>query len=101
GLLVVLRDGALRPSGPEGPLVSWMTPEQERAVADFVASGGGLLALHNATGLYPEGGPYLRMVGGTYRGHGPLERFRVRVVDRSHPVTRGVSDYEVADEQHT
>jgi type 1 glutamine amidotransferase len=43
----------------------------------------------------------LKLVGGIYRGHGPLEKFRVRVLDRSHPVTRGVHDYEVADEQHT
>ena len=100
-LLVILRDGSTWPDGPEKPYRTWMTPEQEQAVADFVAAGGGLLALHNATGLYPEGGPYLRLLGGTYNGHGPLERFRVRVVDEAHPIARGVSEYEIADEQHT
>jgi type 1 glutamine amidotransferase len=40
-------------------------------------------------------------VGGTYTSHGPLERFRVSVLDRAHPITRGVNDFEVADEQHT
>ena len=78
-----------------------MTPDQERAIVDFVEGGGGLLALHNATGLYPEGGPYLNLLGGTYDGHGPLERFRVMVTDPLHPITRGVVEYEVADEQHT
>src|SRR5262249_158476 len=67
----------------------------------FVEGGGGLLNLHNAMGLYPEGGPYLKLVGGKYTGHGPLERFRVEVVDARHPVTRGVEDFSVADEQHT
>jgi type 1 glutamine amidotransferase/glyoxylase-like metal-dependent hydrolase (beta-lactamase superfamily II) len=100
-LLVILRDGNWWPDGPDKPGRGWMTAEQERAVADFVAAGGGFLALHNATGLYPENGPYLQLLGGTYQGHGPLERFRVRVVDAGHPITRGVSDYEVADEQHT
>ena len=33
--------------------------------------------------------------------HGPLERFRVEVVDSQHPVTRGVEAFFVADEQHT
>jgi type 1 glutamine amidotransferase len=78
-----------------------MTPDEERAVVDFVEAGGGFLPLHNATGLYPAGGPYLALLGGTYNGHGPLERFRVRVVDAGHPITRGVSEYEIADEQHT
>jgi type 1 glutamine amidotransferase len=100
-LMVILRDGAIWPSGRAQAAVTWMTPEQERAIVAFVEGGGGLLALHNATGLYPDGGPYLELLGGTYRGHGPLERFRVAVVDRDHPITRGVADFEVADEQHT
>jgi type 1 glutamine amidotransferase len=40
-------------------------------------------------------------VGGRYIGHGPLERFRVEIVDRGHPVTRGANDFVAADEQHT
>ena len=40
-------------------------------------------------------------MGGRYIGHGPLERFRVEVVDANHPITRGVEDFSVADEQHT
>ena len=78
-----------------------MTPAQQRAVAAFVEGGGGFLNLHNAMGLYPSRGPYLDLVGGRYIGHGPLERFRVEVVDRDHPVTRGVGAFFVADEQHT
>jgi len=99
-LLVILRDGASWPDGPENPSRGWMRPEVEAAIAAFVEKGGAFLALHNATGLYPDGGPYLKLLGGTYNGHGPLERFRVTVRDREHPITRGVEDYEVADEQH-
>jgi uncharacterized protein len=100
-LLVILRDGLQRPQlGDRGNFV-WMTPEQESAVASFVARGGGFLNLHNAMGLYPAGGQYLDLVGGRYIGHGPLERFRVEVVDPDHPVTRGVNSFFTADEQHT
>ena len=100
-LLVILRDGLQRPKpNPESNLV-WMTPEQEQAIVDFVERGGGFLNLHNSMGLYPDNGPYLKLVGGRYNGHGPLERFRVEVVDRQHPVTQGVEDFSVADEQHT
>lgn len=100
-LLVILRDGLIWPNGSDKPSTVWMTPDQERAVVRFVESGGGFLALHNATGLYTAGGPYLKLLGGTYNGHGPLERFRVHVTDPKHPVTRAITTYEVADEQHT
>jgi type 1 glutamine amidotransferase len=100
GLLVVLRDGLQRPqTGPKSEYV-WMTLEQERAVVDFVKGGGGVLCLHNALGLYPAGGSYLKLMGGRYTGHGPLERFRVEVKDQRHPITRGVRDFSTADEQH-
>lgn len=98
-LLVIFRDGHLQPD--DGPGEPWMTIEQQRAVSDFVSRGGGFLNLHNAMGLYPDKGPYLELVGGQYAGHGPLERFRVEVVDPDHPVTRGVTAFAVADEQHT
>ncbi len=101
-LLVILRDGLLRPrlgADRRGDF-TWMTLEQQRAVVDFVEQGGGLLNLHNSLGLYPPGGPYLDLVGGRYTTHGPLERFRVEVVDAGHPITRGVSAFVVADEQH-
>jgi len=100
-LLVILRDGLQRPkTGPKSDYI-WMTPEQERAVVEFVEGGGAFLNLHNSMGLYPDNGPYLNIVGGRYIGHGPLERFRVEVVDPNHPITRGVSDYSISDEQHT
>jgi type 1 glutamine amidotransferase len=100
-LLVILRDGLLRPGKEASTFFNWMTPEQERAVVSFVEAGGGFLNLHNAMGFYPEHGPYLELIGGRYIGHGPLERFRVEVADPDHPVTRGVSAFFVADEQHT
>jgi type 1 glutamine amidotransferase len=100
-LLVVLRDGLSRGErGNRSPFV-WMTSEQERAVVAFVDGGGGFLNLHNSMGLYPPDGPYLDLVGGRYIGHGPLERFRVEVIDPAHPVTRGIEPFFVADEQHT
>jgi hypothetical protein len=99
-LLVILRDGLQRPgTGPKSEFV-WMTPEQSQAVVRFVEEGGGFLNLHNAMGLYPPDGLYLKLVGGRYTGHGPLERFRVEVVDPNHPITRGVRPFSVADEQH-
>jgi type 1 glutamine amidotransferase len=100
-LLVMLRDGLQRPTSLPTSNFMWITPEQQAAIVQFVMAGGAFLNLHNSMGLYPENGDYLKLVGGRYIGHGPLERFRVEVVDANHPITRGVEDFWVADEQHT
>ncbi len=99
-LLVILRDGQIYP--PESARgVMWMTDDQQKAVVDFVQGGGAFLNLHNSMGLYPAGGPYLSIVGGHYIPHGPLERFTTEVVDHDHYITRGVTNFFCADEQHT
>jgi type 1 glutamine amidotransferase/glyoxylase-like metal-dependent hydrolase (beta-lactamase superfamily II) len=100
-LLVILRDGLMRPSDDPKSHSCWVTREHEQAVVDFVEQGGGFLNLHNALGLYPDDGPYLKLAAGRYIGHGPLERFRVSPVDSNHPITRGITPFTVADEQHT
>ena len=99
-IFCILRDGVHWPEGIDTHS-EWMTPAQEKAIVGFVANGGALLGLHNCLGLYPMGRPYLELLGGTYNGHGPLERFRVKVHDTDHPIARGVESFEVADEQHT
>jgi type 1 glutamine amidotransferase/glyoxylase-like metal-dependent hydrolase (beta-lactamase superfamily II) len=100
-LLVILRDGLMRPTEDPSRHYEWMTDSQQEAVDRFVRAGGGLLCLHNSLGLYPEHGAYLKLAGGRYLGHGPLERFRVEIVDPAHPITRGIEAFSVADEQHT
>ena len=113
-LLLILRDGRQVPRTDgrrdelreledplHGKIKTWMTLEQEQAVVAFVEQGGAFLNLHNSLGLYPPAGPYLKLVGGRYIGHGPFERFRIEVADRNHPITDGVSDFSTADEQHT
>ena len=99
-IFCILRDGVHWPKGIDEHSI-WMTPDQEEAIVGFVKNGGALMGLHNCPGLFPEGGPYLELLGGTYNGHGPLEQFRVKVHDTDHPIARGVESFEVADEQHT
>jgi len=107
-LLVVLRDGMIWPNPtkekPEGEAVWWMTDEQEKAIVDFVAKGGGYLALHNVTALRRIDAnvcAYRDMLGSSYAGHGAGdEKFAVRVAAPDHPVTAGVKDYTASDERH-
>jgi len=101
GLLIILRDGMNWPDGYDKPHMKWMTDEQQQAIWDFVHNGGGFLALHNSQGLYPPNGLYYKLFGGDYGGHPKPNVFTVRVEDKSHPVTAGVEDFEIFDEQHT
>lgn len=99
-MLVILRDGMEFPNGLSAGPVRWMQPAQEAAIEQFVLHGGAFLALHNAGWDYPWQGGYRRTLGGYYIGHPPIARFHVEVVNATHPVTAGVSSYEIEDEQH-
>ncbi len=125
-MLIVLRDGMLWPDGYpdessnagylEGgspPLASeppvpktqakpqyWITAEQGRAVKQFVERGGAALFFHNVTYISPHNADFRDVLGAVTEDHPPIRRFRVRVVNHDHPITRGVNDFVVTDEQH-
>lgn len=125
-LLVILRDGMTWPDGysdensnagyvatGKPPIVSdppvpktegkphyWITQAQGAAVKQFVEKGGGALFMHNVTYISPHNPDFRDVLGAVTEGHPPIRKFRVRVVNRDHPITRGVNDFVVTDEQH-
>jgi hypothetical protein len=117
-LLIMLRDGMVWPSGYEGtggrgPIVSeppmakfdttpvyWITTEQGKAVKEFVQNGGGALFYHNVTYISPHNEDFRDVLGAVTREHPPLRPFKVKIVNKEHPITRGVNDFVVTDEQH-
>lgn len=118
-LLVVLRDGMIWPHGylepddyayshllenlgdwPKEQPESWITRSQGAAIKDFVQSGGALYALHNSSHISLSSPDYREVMGGAYIDHPPLRPFKVKVVNPHHPITRGVQDFMVNDEQH-
>jgi type 1 glutamine amidotransferase len=123
-LLIILRDGMLWPSGylqgppgspntPPASIVSepplpkiepeplyWITAEQGKAVKAFVSGGGSALFYHNVTYISPHNDDFRDVLGAVTEEHPPLRPFKVKVVNRDHPITRGVNDFVVTDEQH-
>ena len=119
-LLIMLRDGMLWPNGYPGaggrgapatvsdpPLpkmeekeVYWITPEQGKAVKEFVQAGGGALFYHNTTYISPHDEDFRDVLGAVTQQHPPLRPFKVKIVNHDHPITRGVNDFVVTDEQH-
>jgi hypothetical protein len=125
-ILIILRDGINWPNGHGNPTsnagwwsqgqheilseppvpelnaqsVPWMTPEMGRAVRQFVEEGGGALFMHNVTNVSVYNDDFREVMGGVYQGHPNIRPYRVRIVNRDHPITRGVNDFLVTDEQH-
>jgi type 1 glutamine amidotransferase len=114
-LFVSLRDNMIWPGGYGADHVSglenpgefprekeeyWITEEQGKAVKDFVAAGNGFYSLHNNAFVSRSSKDYREVQGGCALSHPPLRPFKVRIVNKDHPVTQGVEDFMVTDEQH-
>jgi type 1 glutamine amidotransferase len=125
-LLIVLRDGMIWPDGypdentnaawvatgkpklvsdPPVPATSaksqfWIKPEQGKAVRQFVDKGGAALFLHNVTHVGLTDPDFRHVLGAAYAGHPPIRTFKVKVKNPDHPITKGVRDFIVTDEQH-
>ena len=126
-LLIMLRDGMIWPDGyggnestnagwvatgrpelvsdPPLPKIparseSWIKPEQGKAVRSFVDAGGAALFLHNTTHVGLSDPDFRDVLGAAYTGHPPIRTFKVKVTNPDHPITKGVHDFVVTDEQH-
>lgn len=89
-----------RPDFPEPKAQSWLREEQAVALKEFVTTGNGFYSLHNNSHVSLSSKTYRDVMGGAYIGHPPLRPFKVRVVNSDHPITRGIQDFFVNDEQH-
>jgi hypothetical protein len=118
-LLLVLRDGMIWPDGYLGPDAyayeqgfenkagfpaakpqSWITEAQGAAIKEFVMAGNGLYAVHNSSHISLSSREYRETVGGAYIGHPTLRPFQVRITNHEHPITSGIQNFMVTDEQH-
>ena len=126
-LLIILRDGMSWPNGYGGsessnaawngskpelvadpPLPEptraesefWMKPDQGKAVRDFVENGGSALFLHNVTHVGLTDPNFRDVMGAGYAGHPPIRPYTAKITNRDHPITKGVNDFMVTDEQH-
>jgi type 1 glutamine amidotransferase len=119
-LFLCLRDGMIWPEGYLGPDAYtayeaglenpsdfpapksefWIKEEQAAALKEFVNAGGGFYSLHNNSHVSVTSKTYREVQGGAYIGHPTLRPFKVRVLNSKHPITQGIGDFMVNDEQH-
>lgn len=82
---------------------------QQQALAEAVRAGKGLVGVHGANilgrqgdGLDPADRPYFELLGNRYLSHGPGHhegRHTIEIV-ADHPITAGLSDFELFDEYY-
>ncbi len=80
--------------------VMWMQPEQGRAVKEFVENGGAAFFYHNNSHVSLASQDYRDVEGAIYTGHPAIRPFKVQITNHDHPITRGVGDFIITDEQH-
>lgn len=95
-LVILSKEGNSAAGKPE----KWLDLAGEKAIADYVESGGRLLGLHGGLCTYHEGGPLRSLMKGHFVHHPPDCDVTVYPVDGDHPVCTGVEEFTVYDEQY-
>lgn len=76
-----------------------ITPEQEKALLDFVAGGKAFLPIHAASFCFQNSPAYIALVGAQFQRHGTGE-FTAEIVKPDHPVMKGLEPFAVWDETY-
>ncbi len=76
-----------------------LSAEREDALLDYVAGGGGLVAVHCASAMFGDSDAYISLVGGAFKSHG-ADSFRTEIIRPDHPAIRGVPNFASWDETY-
>jgi type 1 glutamine amidotransferase len=76
-----------------------IAPDQEKALLDYVASGGGFVPLHCASYCFRNSDAYVKLVGAQFQRHGTGE-FDTKVVAADHPIMKGLEPFRTWDETY-
>ena len=78
--------------------VGELTDAQENGLLTFIERGGGFFGLHTAAASFHDAKGYHEMLNSFLLGHSKYMDFEVNIIDSSHEITRGLSDFAVTDE---
>jgi putative membrane-bound dehydrogenase-like protein len=76
-----------------------ITPEQEKALLEYVESGKGFIPVHCASYCFLNSPKYVDLVGAQFKSHG-TGTFRTTVADADHPIMKGYKPFESWDETY-
>jgi hypothetical protein len=89
-------------SGPTDDGGEWFRGKPATSIGDLGSTKQGILVLHHAILAYRDSPLWASVVGIPDRSftYHPGEKIAVRVSDRGHPITRGLTDWEMTDETY-
>src|SRR5579864_8621038 len=76
-----------------------ISPEQEKALLDYVASGKGFVPLHCASYCFLNSPKYIALVGAQFQRHG-TGVFRTKIAQPDDPIMKGFGGFESWDETY-
>jgi len=95
-------------------MINRITETQQADLVEMLQQGKGVVALHHTLAAHQGWDEYRKIIGGKYyttprrKADGTTEpprstyrhdvRFRVKVVDKEHPITKGIGDFDIFDE---
>jgi len=82
--------------------VAELSGQAQGNLLNFVKDGKGFFVQHLATASFPKWEEFGKLCGRKWvmgtSGHGPRSVFEAKVVDKEHPITAGLSNFETDDE---
>jgi len=79
-----------------------ISDQAKENLLNYVKSGKGFVVSHLASASFKEWPEFRQLCGRVWvmgtSGHGPRNVFKARVVNKDHPITRGLADFEADDE---
>ena len=77
-----------------------ITDAQKNGLLNHIASGKGYVGVHSAADSFRGCPEYRSMVGGYFVTHPRYRDYQVSIVDTEHPITEGLDETMVTDEQY-
>ena len=76
-----------------------ITPDAEKALLAYVASGKGLLPIHCASYCFRNSPEFVKMVGGQFWRH-TMDTISVNITQANHPIMKGLAGIKAFDETY-
>lgn len=82
-----------------------ITPLAQKNLLNYVKGGKGFFIQHLASASYPKWEEWGKLCGRKWimgtSGHGPRSVFESKIVDKEHPITKGLEDFKTDDELYS
>ena len=80
--------------------VGEITDAQKNGLLNWVAKGKGFVGIHSAADSFRNSPDFRSFIGGYFVTHPHYRQYQVSVLDEEHPITAGLDEFMVVDEQY-